>query len=174
MSPFVASRSSPTPDVVMRCSSNVCVLSLCQLNLYIHNSTLPPRFCLAPCWFIPINLSVIFLSLGVRFDFPSTSFRSRCAFYACAICCDRCALGVLCLLHPSLLLLFLSSFIPCVIAFRPLTHLHCDTPGIIFKNLLILTFGAVMSRSSGPLRTLPLSRSRLPEASGLITVKSLI
>jgi hypothetical protein len=57
--------------------------------------------------------------------------------------------------------------------FRPSTHLHCDTPGIIFKNLLILTFGAVMSRSSEPLGTLPPLRGRLPEPSGMITVSPL-
>ena len=47
--------------------------------------------------------------------------------------------------------------------FRPLTPLHCDTPGIIFKNLLILTFGAVMSRSSEPLGTLPPLRVGYPK-----------
>jgi hypothetical protein len=132
MSPFVACSLLPTSAVARCCwcqtvCVNVCVIPMPTKPLYTQFCPFPALLHCAPCRFILINFLSFSCHLACVSIFLLMSFRSRCAFYVCAICCNRCALDVLCLLHSSLLLLFLSSFIPCVIAFRPLTHLHCDT-----------------------------------------------
>ena len=56
------------------------------------------------------------------------SFYSRHASYVCAICCDRCALDVFCFFS-----IFLSSFIPCVIAFVIRRTFTVTPPGLFSR-----------------------------------------
>jgi hypothetical protein len=103
MSPSVASQSSQTPDVVLCRCSIVCVIPMPTKPLYTQFCPFPTLLRRAPCRSILINFLSFFLLLVVRFDLSLMSFYSRRAFYVCAICCNRCALDVLCLFHSSLL-----------------------------------------------------------------------
>jgi hypothetical protein len=135
MSPFVACCLLPASAIARCCWFKPCVLSLCRLNLYIHNSTLPHALIRALrsstlirfLSVFPLALSVICFSnvvssisrLSTRA--PPAAIDALCsllflmscrASYVCALCYDRCALDVFCFFS-----IFLSSFNPCVIAF---------------------------------------------------------
>jgi hypothetical protein len=117
MSPFVACCLLPASAIARCCWFKPCVLSLCQLNLYIHNSTLPHALIRALrsstlirfLSVFPLALSVICFSnvvpsisrLSTRA--PPAAIDALCsllflmscrASYVCALCYDRCALDV--------------------------------------------------------------------------------
>jgi hypothetical protein len=133
MSPFVACCLLPASAIARCCWFKPCVLSLCRLNLYIHNSTLPHALISALRSSTLIRFLSIFTLFVIRFSnvislvsrlstrAPPAAIDALCslpflmscrASYVCALCYDRCALDVFCFFS-----IFLSSFNPCVIAF---------------------------------------------------------